>query len=189
MGTDAAFACRPPVKGGSEPQASGGLVLRLLSQGFLYPRANGFELFPHFQVGEAEYADIECRQRSRSFEVVPIAFVREVAVAIDLNDKAESRAIEVGDVRPERFLPGEFLGQITQEFKPQLAFRGGRIAPKRARRCFKAHVVRNKTVIAHACINARSDTRLTRKSTPRPPRVRGGHGPLDRGPARGKPNA
>jgi hypothetical protein len=171
--------CRPPVKGGVSA-ANGGLVLPLLSERLFNPGADALELLQYLGIGKADHPHIHCCERSGSLGVVRIAPIREVTIAVDFDDKAPARAVEIRDVRSERLLACELVRQVAEELEPQFSLCRRWIATQRARRCFKAQLVRDKAAIAHSRINAASDHRLTthRKPTPRSPSA---HAPLDRG--------
>ena len=141
-----ASPCRPPVKGGSEPasinEASGGVVLHFCQAGF-YSRADGFELFADFRIG-----------KGGSCSVVGLRTGSEVAVAVQLDDQAKAGAIEVRDVAPEWFLPGELVRQVSA---------------RSSRRRFETQVVRHDVTVADTGNNASHSDSLTAKPTPRSP--------------------
>jgi hypothetical protein len=53
-----------------------------------------------------------------------------MTVAVELDHELAGRAVEVGDITPERLLPRELVGQIAQQFIPELALGRSRIAAK-----------------------------------------------------------
>jgi hypothetical protein len=152
--------CRPPVKGGSEPQASGGLVLAF-RQHPLDTFAHRLELLHHFGIGKADNAQAERRKRCCPCVVVVGARSREMTVAVDLDHEAQPGAIEIRDVGGERLLTRELLRQISEKLEPELAF--------------------SRRLLASQPINAPRPLWLTPKPTPRSPSARC---PLDRGAAK-----
>ena len=146
---------RPPVKGGSEPQASGGV-------GFFRDRlsdaqTNAFEIVHHFGVCEAHNLEIQ-------------------------TDEAQPGTVEIHDVPAQRLLAGELFGQLAQELVPELALGRRGIAAKRARCRFQAEVIRDDATVAHDLLNALRRFRLTKTKDQPPARLRLA-APLDRGAA------
>ena len=115
-----AVLCRPPVKGGSEPKASGGLVLRFTKR-LLHPLAHPIELPHYLGIRKADHAQPERLEGSRSRRIGPHTRDGEMAIAIDLDHEPQLGAIEVRDIRTQWLLAGEFFRPIAQKLEPELA--------------------------------------------------------------------
>ena len=95
---------------------------------FSYRGAYRLKVFQDVRIREPYYANAAGLQCRGSQLVIALRTVGVMTIAVELDGQPLARAVEVGDVLAERFLPGELLRKIAQELKPQFLFRRRRIA-------------------------------------------------------------
>jgi hypothetical protein len=85
---------------------------------------NPVEFTIDFKVGEPENSVSRIPQRPVAHRVAAPMIVKAVLIAIDLDNKARSAALEIDDVICERRLPPEVMADCAKlsEFDPELHF-------------------------------------------------------------------
>ena len=112
------------------------LVARI-KQCFVYLTADRLELLHDFQIGESNYTDPLEREHFRPAFVVPLAGMREMGIAVQFNNEAGLRTVEVRYVMPERLLSSELLGMRGQKIEPQPPLGGARVTTQVTRSGFQ----------------------------------------------------
>jgi hypothetical protein len=136
--------CHPPVKGGSEPKASGGLGFKRLKNS----RANAFKTIPDLLIGESHHAQAQLPLGPQS--IASFCRIREVTVSVDLDDQPMRRTIEIHHIEAERFLPGELFWQRPQKLIPKLVFCRRAFSTQATRVRLQRQSVRDNATLSHS---------------------------------------